>query len=111
MKQTREFASADRYTYDFGLCSISNGFAQVDTQQDASYYGTWANPFKLIVFSYTEGDCVTTECDTPAEFESELRAIKAFNEDNGWEFLGIDPGFEPELKAEFVKHGLSDLLH
>ncbi len=40
MKITREFAPADRYTYDFGLCSYENGWAQVDTAQDASYFGT-----------------------------------------------------------------------
>ena len=30
MKITREFCSADRYIYDFGLCSYENGWAQVD---------------------------------------------------------------------------------
>ena len=39
MKITREFAPADRYVYDFGLCSYKNGCAQVDTAQDASYFG------------------------------------------------------------------------
>ena len=52
MKITREFAAADRYTYDFGLCSYENGWAQVDTAQDASYFGTWANPTRLMIFSY-----------------------------------------------------------
>ena len=38
MKITREFAPADRYVYDFGLCSYEKGWAQVDTAQDASYF-------------------------------------------------------------------------
>lgn len=58
MKITREF-TASRYTYDFGLCSVGNGFNQIDTESDASYYGEWANPFRLIHFSYVEGDCTT----------------------------------------------------
>ena len=52
---TREFASADRYRYDFGLCSYENGFSQVDTRQDAWYYGTWANPYKFIEMGSSEG--------------------------------------------------------
>ena len=40
MKITREFCPGDRYTYDFGHCSYENGWAQVDTAQDASYFGT-----------------------------------------------------------------------
>ena len=56
MKITREFCPGDRYVYDFGLCSYENGWAQVDTAQDASYFGTWANPTRLMIFSYCEGD-------------------------------------------------------
>ena len=44
MKITREFCPGDRYVYDFGLCTYEKGWAQVDTAQDASYFGTWANP-------------------------------------------------------------------
>ena len=29
MKTTREFCPGDRYTYDFGLCSYQNGWAQI----------------------------------------------------------------------------------
>ena len=50
MKITREFGPGDRYVYDFGLCSYENGWAQVDTAQDASYFGTWANPTRLMIF-------------------------------------------------------------
>lgn len=40
----REFCPTDRYVYDFGKCSYAKGWAQVDTRQDASYYGTWDEP-------------------------------------------------------------------
>ena len=50
MKTTRAFAPADRCVYDFGPCSTANDWAQIDTAQDASYFGTWANPTKLMIF-------------------------------------------------------------
>ena len=53
MKITRELCPGDRYTYDFGLCSYENGWAQVDTAQDASYFGTWANPTRLMILSFS----------------------------------------------------------
>lgn len=111
MKKTHEFLPADRYCYDFKVCTIAKGFAQVDTEQDASYYGTWANPFKLITFAYVEGDCYTNEAETPAEFVEHLRGIKSWNESQGYKFHGIDPGFNEALKAEFVALGLADLIH
>ena len=82
MKKLHDFEPADRYTYDFGLCSSKNGFAQVDTGQDASYFGTWANPEKLIIFNYCEGDCYTTICDSVDEFRAEIAEIKRWNHES-----------------------------
>ena len=65
MKITREFASADRYVYDFGFCSYEKCWAQVDTAQDASYFGTWANPARLVIFNYCEGDTTVKEAESP----------------------------------------------
>jgi len=47
MKIIREFCPGNRCTYDFGLCSNEKSWAQVDTAQDASYFGTWAKPARL----------------------------------------------------------------
>lgn len=111
MKIVRSFRPADRYVYDFGLCSTKNGFAQFDTGQDASYYGTWANPHKLAIVCYCEGDVTATMCDNVAEFVSEMNKLKEWNEESGNGFKGIDPGFNEELKAAFVEMGLGGLLH
>lgn len=111
MKVTREFAPADRYRYDFGPCSYENGFAQVDTAQDASYYGTWANPSTLVIFSYCEGDTTHTQCESPDEFAAELRRIDAWNVENGHGPARIDPGLNPEMKEAFERIGVADLLH
>ena len=111
MKITREFCPGDRYIYDFGLCSYENGWAQVDTAQDASYFGIWANPTRLMVFSYCEGDTTLKEAASPEEFAVELRAIDAWNRAHGYCTAQIDPGFNPAMKAAFEALGLGEMLH
>ena len=111
MKITREFCPGDRYTYDFGLCSYANGWAQVDTAQDASYFGTWAHPTRLLIFNYCEGDTTLKEAGSPEEFAAELRDIDAWNRAHGYRPARIDPGFDPAMKAAFEGLGLTAMLH
>ena len=111
MKITREFAPADRYLYDFGLCSCANGWAQVDTAQDASYFGTWANPTRLLIFNYCEGDTTLKEAESPEEFAAELREIDAWHRAQGYGPARIDLGYDPAMKAAFELIGLADMLH
>lgn len=112
MKLTRLFdPMTDRYAFDMGLCSVSNGFAQVDTKQDASYFGTWASPTKRKIVNYCEGDVTVTDCDNDDEFVDEMRKMAAWNDESGYGPIGIDPGFDEDLKATFHRIGLADLLH
>jgi hypothetical protein len=111
MKITREFAPADRYLDDFGLCSCANGWAQVDTAQDASYFGTWANPTRLLIFTYCEGDTTLKEAVSPEEFVAELRDIDAWNRAQGYGPARIDPGYDSAMKRVFEALGLADMLH
>lgn len=111
MKITREFVPGDRYVYDFGFCSYENGWAQVDTAQDASYFGTCANPARLMIFSYCEGDTTLNEAASPGEFAGELREIDAWYRAHGHGPARIDPGYDPAVKAAFEGLGLVDLLH
>jgi hypothetical protein len=111
MKTIREFVPADRYVYDFGPCSSKNGFAQIDTKQDASYFGTWCSPSKRAVVSYCEGDVTTQICASDEEFVGLLREIARWNDEQGHGPARIDPGFAPELKEAFVAIGLGDMLH
>ena len=111
MKTTRLFESqTDRYAFDWGLCSAKNGFAQVDTCQDAGYFGTWANPTTLTTVSYAEGDIVINQAETDAEFVEECRAIKGFYDDQGYK-CAIDGMCDDDIIARFNSLGLSDLLH
>ncbi len=111
MKVTREFCPGDRYGYDFGLCSYENGWAQVDTAQHASYFGTLANPTRSMIFSYCEGDTTLKEAVSPEEFATELRETDARNRAHGYGPAWIDPGFDPAMKAAFEGLGLADMLH
>ena len=111
MKITCEFCPGDRYVYDFWLCSYKKGWAQVDTAQGLSYFGTWANPTRLMVFSYCEGDTTLKEACSSEEFAAELREIDAWNWAHGYGPARIDPGFDPAMKAAFEALGLADMLH
>lgn len=112
MKTTTGFiANGDRYIFDFNVCSISSGFAQVDTDQDVWYYGTWANPFEKKIVLYCEGDVVVKQCESPQEFAKEIRGFRDWNVENGHKFLGIDCGFSHNIQKEFVALGLLKFLH
>ena len=106
----RWFESSDRYTFDFGPCSLKNGFAQVDTEQDASYFGTWANPETRTIVNYCEGDVTEQIAETDEEFAAALRELKEWNEKSGRPRFGIDPGFSEDLAARFRAVGLGDML-
>jgi len=110
MEKTHEFYPTDRYTYDFGLCSPKNGFSQIDTAQDAPYFGTWANPEKFVIFSYCEGDCTTTLCDNKEEFIAEINKCAEWNNENGYGFA-IDPGLNPKNIKPWHELELGHFLH
>ena len=76
MKIIRDFKPmSDRYSFDFGRCSSANGFAQIDTGQDASYYGTWSAPATRTIVNFCEGDVTTTVCETDTDFAEQLREL------------------------------------
>ena len=111
MNVTRSFdGQTDRYAFDFGVCSFKLGFAQVDTKEDASYFGNWAKPFSITIVSYAEGDITITDCDTDEEFVSELRSMQEC-------FAGLEYGMHidgmcvPKIIDRFTQLGLADLLH
>ncbi len=102
--------NGNRYAFDRGMCDTKKGFAQIDTSQDAHYYGQWVNPFEYKIVAYVEGDVILTECDTEKEFVSQLRQIEKWNNDMGHTFIGIDPRSDKEIRQKFIDLGLNDLL-
>lgn len=71
----------NRYEFDFNYCSLSKGWAQVDTGQDASYFGDWAHPTKLQIISFAEGDVTITTCVNINEFKEEIAKMFEFYND------------------------------
>ncbi|MCY4499245.1 MAG: hypothetical protein OXC14_18420 [Rhodospirillaceae bacterium] len=100
----------DRYEWDFTRCLPGNGWAQVDTTQDASYFGTWANPFERKIVNYCEGDITETTASDDDEFITELMKTVDWNRDAGY-WKGIDGMCSERIIARFTELGLSDLLH
>jgi hypothetical protein len=110
MKTTRAFQDADRYIFDFDICNFKKGWAQVDTSQDASYYGNWANPITLTLMSYIEGDITKHQAETQQEFKDELmRTIEWHKENDYWK--GIDCMCSDEITKTFVDMGFDEYLY
>jgi len=98
----------DRYRYDFNICSVAKNFAQVDTREDAWYFGIWANPFTRKVVTYAEGDVTVQTAETDEQFVRALEKLEHYYQEG---FKGIDPGFSDELRAKFIDIGLEGLIH
>lgn len=76
------FQSCERYFFDFTLCTYAKGWMQIDTYQDASYFGIWTRPTSLEVITFAEGDFVHVECETFAEYTREIASIvRAYSND------------------------------
>ena len=81
---------AERYDLDRQLCwAKGSTWAQVDTDQDAWYFGNWANPVTRSIVSLAEGDLTITRCDTDDEFKSEITRMAAWHAKQD-SFLRID---------------------
>ena len=104
------FGEDSLYFYDYNECTTRNGFAQLDTNQDASYYGTWANPSTFLIINFCEGDETRKQCENAEEFIAEIESINKWREDNN-DKLRIDPGLGPDLKQKFIDLGLEKYLH
>ncbi len=103
---------SDRYRFDLGECCASKGWAQVDTWQDAWYFGMWANPQTLEIVSYAEGDYTKETADDAAEFIQAVLKIKEWaDESSANGFKGIDCMCSPTTEKRFKGLGLGELLH
>ena len=112
MKITRDFRPlSDRYAFDCGPCSYANGFAQIDTRQDASWYGTWCSPAARTIVNFCEGDVTTTVCETDEEFVDRVRELARWNDEAGYGPTKLDALSHDRLRQAFEKLGLADLLH
>lgn len=101
----------DRYVFDLKVRTNARGWAQLDTAQDAWYFGNWINPTTREIITYAEGDITRTTCATDEEFVAEVQRACAWYLQNDGKRPGIDPGFSPDLKVAFERLGLAEWLH
>lgn len=107
----------DRYAFD-RECSCTRGWAQVDTRQDAPYFGLWTNPFSFKILTYCEGDITEETYATDEEYREEL--IKTLHFES-YQLFGrrtalIDPGWPDiectqALQQQFKLLNLTEFLH
>lgn len=110
MKEQRFFLPVDRYFFDFKECHFKKGFAQIDTSEDASWFGTWANPETLRIVEYLEGDVIIKDTETIEEFTNEIRRMADWHKEQGNTFA-IDCMQQTNIYDSFSSAGLKDLLH
>lgn len=111
MKKTETHEDSDRYQFDFYECSSKKGYAQIDTDQDAWYYGHWANPTELKFVGYCEGDVTRIQFDNPAEFCQYIRQWCENAAHYDGKRAKIDALGNPPVITAFKKLRLDDLLH
>ncbi len=97
----------ERYYFDCGECAA---WAQLDTDQDAPYYGGWANPETFQILTFAEGDITRIKCDTPEEFTAELRSLIDWNKE-ATHWIGIDTWPNVKMAAQFAALGFQGELH
>ena len=66
------YADAERYVFDFELCTPDDGWQQYDTAQDAWYFGVWVNVKRRQTLTYAEGDVMLVTCPDDACLKAEL---------------------------------------
>ena len=74
MKRSTQFDPlGNRYQFDEGPCRPGTGWAQVDTKQDASYYGIWTNPKTRQILTFCEGDITVETAENDEEYIEAVR--------------------------------------
>ena len=110
MNKTELFdGEMNRYAFDFGHCRLNDGWAQLDTDQDASYFGNWAHPERLHIVSFVEGDITVIKCEDSDEFRNRIEEIAAFHIGMDGRF-SIDAGGDRKREREWNGHGLKCYL-
>ncbi len=111
MKTITDFnPETSRYAFDFRLCHFKNGWAQLDTRQDASYYGNWINPVTRQLVSYAEGDITIVTCETDQEFIDQVTKTYRWHKERGYE-PAIDGMCSENIISRFTELGLAHMLH
>ena len=110
MKTKRSFEpNLNRYYFD-GKYSCSKGWAQMDTHQDAPYYGHWFNPFERRFISFMESDVCVIVFDDDDEMKKYMDDEKEYHRNNKSK-CRLDPGFNEELRQKIKDLGMEEFLY
>ena len=100
----------DHYVFDFDACPWSAGWAQLDTPQDAWYFGTWADPAGRLLVTYAEGDITVQGFEDDAAFCEAVRKWSAWQLEHYEKRGTVDPGLDPARIEAWEDLGLADLF-
>ena len=100
----------NRYRFDFGECGVTGGWCQIDTSNDASYWGNWIHPEHNLVVHFAEGDTTRVTCESDQELIEYLR---------DWLIWADESGLAPQIDCfsfpinvrRLVSLGFGDYLH
>lgn len=101
-REQTHIPDTNRYEFDHTL--IPEGFHQLDTEQDAYYYGVWVNPVELKMVEYAEGDLTRTTFESIAEAVGQIVAYKellGYQHIDDWQLEAAVPIEERNLTLWF----------
>ena len=77
--ERRGFISGgERYLFDFDLCSHEYGWEQLDTKQDAWYFGVWYHTRRRVIVSFAEGDLIVIGHKTIDSFDRHVERYTSY---------------------------------
>ena len=103
----------DRYHYDFTL-TPAKGWAQIDTPEDAAWYGAWVNPQARRMVTYVEGEesaATLEDGEDPAVFGQHVRDYCQRHETRHGKPGRIDDMCRDGIRSAIIALGLEDCLH
>lgn len=110
----RSYVIDDRYAFDWSVCTYAKGWAQVDTYQDASYFGIWTNPEQRMTVTYAEGDVSVVIATNDADYRAsvvELLRVYTQAEQTAMIDANLDGYANNPLRDRFVRLGMASYLH
>jgi hypothetical protein len=102
--------NGSRYQFDDLL--LGEGYHQLDSRQDAWYFGTWFNPETLKLVEYAEGDVTEITFDSTEEFigwATERQETMGYLHIDDWDRNWAVPIERSELEI-YMSYARNDIL-
>lgn len=106
----RHFLPTDRYDVERRL-GLANGWLQIDTPQDAPYFGQWTNPTTREIYSYTEGDHARVTCQNDLAYAHQIVQGAEWSLKHCGKKALVDSNGHMDVIARFTALGLQEFIH